>query len=158
MKLKIMGAMLASFVMLTACGNEADTGVTEASPSAEIVKARQANFRVFGGSMKSLSEQMRSSTPDFVKIREASNNMIAASEGMANWFPEGSGPESGLKTDAKAEIWVDRTDFDTKIAAFNAAQSAFSEAVSTENIVLIQAAFGGVGPSCKACHDKYKAD
>ena len=60
--------------------------------------------------------------------------------------------------DAKAEIWTDSVDFQTKSEKFAAAAKALQAAAQTADQAKIKAAFMDFRGNCKACHDKYKAD
>jgi cytochrome c556 len=63
-------------------------------------------------------------------------------------FPAGS--DKGT-TRAKPEIWSNKDDFKNKFAAMQDAVNALSAGdKSVQNL-------GGLGQSCKACHDDYKA-
>jgi cytochrome c556 len=72
---------------------------------------------------------------------------------MAAGFPVGS--DQG-DTKALAAIWTDKAGFDAAVANFNTAAGALRVASNAKNLDGIKAAFGEVGKTCGACHDKYR--
>ena len=72
---------------------------------------------------------------------------------LAAGFPVGS--DQG-DTKALAAIWTDKAGFDAAVANFNTAAGALLVASNAKNLDGIKAAFGEVGKSCGACHDKYR--
>jgi cytochrome c556 len=62
------------------------------------------------------------------------------------------------KSEAKPNIWTDRADFDAKADAMVAAAVALKTAAATGDKAATTAAMQKVGGSCKACHDKYRAE
>ena len=61
-------------------------------------------------------------------------------------------------SDAKADIWQNKDDFDAKMQdLFNAAQDLAKTAQAGDKDANFKA-FRNMGKTCKACHDKYKAD
>jgi len=132
------------------------TAVAEAlSPRAQI-EARQSNFKDLGGAFKTLRDQLRRSSPDLISIEQAAQSVKELSHDQAVWFPKGTGPETGIKTDAKPEIWSDSAGFvaaNKKLAEESAKLYAVALAKDIEGIkanVLV------VGQACKGCHDKYR--
>ena len=76
---------------------------------------------------------------------------------VASLFPPGTGPDVG-KTGAKPEIWQDPQDFTAKAGDFQKAAQAFGGAVQSGDMNAIKATWADLGKSCKACHDKYRAE
>ena len=67
------------------------------------------------------------------------------------------GSEKG-KTDASANIWQDKADFDDKMAAFVNNAELLAQAAQTGDKNSMKQAFMETGKSCKGCHDVYKKD
>ena len=115
---------------LAACGGSeepaSDAGNAQAtSEFADIVEARQGNLKDLGGSFKAISDQLRSGNADIAIIQDAAATALdIANEDFPSWFPEGSGAESGLETDALPTIWSERDDF---IAAHERLKGAAAE-------------------------------
>src|SRR5690349_7054757 len=70
------------------------------TPRAQI-EARQSNFKDLGGAFKTIRDQLRLSRPDLIAIEQAAQSVKEMASEHANWFPKGTGPESGYDTDAK---------------------------------------------------------
>ena len=68
-------------------------------------------------------------------------------------FVEGS--DKG-NTRAKPEIWTERAKFDAAVSKSQDDVAKLVVAGKSGNLDQIKAAAGGVGQSCKACHDTYQ--
>jgi cytochrome c556 len=123
----------------------------------KAVVARQAHYRELNAAFRALNEELRKDAPDKAALAADAGKMRALAEDLPSWFPKGSGPEAGVKTAAKAEIWTDA-------AGFGAAASG----LQTETVKLEQAAMAGdldalraqarvTGGACKTCHDQFRA-
>jgi cytochrome c556 len=75
------------------------------------------------------------------------------------WFPQGTGPDVG-KTGAKPDIWLpqNKADFGTKLHNFQIAAPKFQAAAAGNDLAATKARFAELGATCKACHDKYRAE
>ena len=159
-------AALASLALLGACGSgdapvDAEAAATPLSnglTAAETVEARQTHLKAVGKAFKTISDNLKSGEPDLAAIQAAAASVPAETSGMADWFPEGSGPASGVKTDALPVIWETRADFDTKLADFQAAAATLGTVAAAGDIAAITEAFAATGATCKACHQTYRAD
>ena len=91
-------------------------------------------------------------------IQAAAASVPAETADMADWFPEGSGPASGVETDALPAIWENKADFDSKVDDFQAAAATLASTAAAGDIAAITSAFQATGATCKACHQTYRAD
>lgn len=163
-------AAFVAMIFLSACGQEGETSSSAPSPDAAsatlengmtvkaVIEARQAQLKKLGSAFKTINDQLKSGSPDMAAIQAAAASVPVEAEGMANWFPEGSGPESGIETDALPKIWETRADFDQKISDFQAAAAQLATVAQGGDPAAIGAAFGATGGTCKACHDDYRLD
>jgi cytochrome c556 len=162
-------AALAGLALLGACGSgdapavpaEAESAVVPLSngmTAAEVIDARQTHLKAVGKGFKTISDNIKASEPDMAAIQAAAASVSVETADMADWFPEGSGPASGVKTDALPVIWETRADFDAKIADFQAAAATLDTVARAGNITAITEAFQATGATCKACHQTYRAD
>ena len=91
-------------------------------------------------------------------IQAAAASVPTETADMGYWFPEGSGPASGVKTDALPAIWENKADLDSKIADFQAAAATLASTAEAGDIAAISEAFNATGATCKSCHETYRAD
>jgi cytochrome c556 len=74
------------------------------------------------------------------------------------YFPKGSGPESGLKTRAKPEIWKDNAAFVKLQGDMITAAKALDAAAASGNAAGLGSARNTLGGTCKSCHDRFRAE
>lgn len=168
----ILVSMLAGMLLLSACGGgdtssevaseaASDTGSVQlpnGMTAAEQIEARQGQLKKLGEAFKTIFDQTKAGEPDLAAIQAAAASAVTESAGMKDWFPEGTGPDSGAETDALPAIWESPEDFDMKIDDFNAAVEQLKLAADGGSLEAITAAFQATGGTCKACHDKYRLD
>ena len=122
------------------------------------IKARQKALKSVGGAFKDISDELKADAPDITKIQTAAANIPTLVEGMENWFPEGTGPDSGVETDALPVIWESKEDFQQKTSDMQTAAANLNTVAQGGDAAAIGAAFKETGGTCKACHDKYRLD
>ncbi|MEO1662306.1 MAG: cytochrome c [Pseudomonadota bacterium] len=122
------------------------------------IEARQQGYKAIGRNFKTINDQLKTTSPELEAIQAAADAMVEASEGMSDWYPAGTGPESGVKTEALAVIWDDPEGFAVKVADYEAALTALDAATATGDFEAIAAAAKATGPTCGACHDKFRLD
>ena len=151
-------AAIAGVSLLAACGgSDSSAPESEVAPAAEEVvldngmtpkeqiELRQGQLKKLGKAFKTISDQLKASEPDMAAIQAAAASVPVESEGMADWFPAGTGPDSGVKTDALPAIWEEPDLFTEKLSDFQMAAGALATAAET-------------GGTCKSCHEKFRAD
>ncbi|KMS54821.1 cytochrome C [Novosphingobium barchaimii LL02] len=144
--------MSAAFLAVTS------TLAVAASPAATTIATRHANFKKMGGAMKVLKDQLASGTIDKPAAVTAAKTLAATGRAQAGLFPNGSGPSSGVKTDALPAIWTNRAVFDGQMKAFIAQADKMVVAANTGNAAAVGAQFKAVGGTCAACHKQFRAD
>jgi cytochrome c556 len=79
---------------------------------------------------------------------------------LAPQAPEGfaKGSEKGAETDAKADIWANPEDFQGKANDFANEAKTLSEVAKGGDEAKMKEQFKKLAGTCKACHEKYKAD
>lgn len=121
-----------------------------------LMKARSDHMKDLGGAAKNAGMTLHSPSPDLAVVKQSAAAMAALAPKLLSWFPAGTGPDVG-NTRAKPEIWQKQEDFALKARDFQKAVADFGDAAQSGNFDRINAAFGAVGTSCKACHDLYRA-
>jgi cytochrome c556 len=74
------------------------------------------------------------------------------------WSAFGAGTDKGAPNRAKAEIWSDAAKFKAASEKMQAEVAKLDAAAKSGSLDAIKAAMGGVGGSCKACHDDFRAE
>ena len=167
-------------VSLAACGQDAtppnnvaavetnsvETTENVATPAAapatkeealKIMHERHEGMEDIGKATKAIKRSLDSSSPDIAAIQKSAATIAELAAKSPNWFPQGTGPDVG-KTEAKAEIWQNYPDFAAKDRDFLKAEQALNATAASGNLDAIKAGFADLGKSCKACHDKYRAE
>lgn len=161
-------AVTALALGLAACGpgdkgKEPDPKSTSSSiePGADtesIVKARQANFKKIGASMKALGEEVKGGTADSDRAKAAIATIVELTADIPEWFPEGSGPVSGVKTKALPVIWEKWSDFEAIAKQINVDASLVKTRIDAGSVDNINGPLRRVASSCKTCHETFKAE
>ena len=176
-------AIAASLTILAGCGgsNERQAGNAAANSSAataaaaansaaavavapvsgqaakRVMHERHEGMEAIGKANKALRRQLDSASPDLAAVRQSTARIADLAQKSLRWFPPGTGPDVG-KTGAKPAIWENPQDFAAKGNDFHRAAQALNAAAAGNDIAAIKARFGDLGKSCKACHDKYRAE
>ena len=138
-----------------AASTVAVTPLASAASSANTaISARQANFKKMGGAMKALKDEL-SGSDDKAKMLAAAKTIAAVSRQQVKLFPAGTGPSSGVKTEALAVIWTDRATFDGEAKKLIAEADKLVAAVGTGNA---GDQFKAVGATCGSCHRKFRQE
>lgn len=127
------------------------------SGTADIIRERQANYKEMGKASKAIADELKAATPSLPTIRENAERLANYAPRILTWFPAGSGPESGVRTRAKAEVWSDQEGFGRAAADFIAATEEFNAVVRTGDVAAINAARPELGKACSNCHDRFRA-
>ncbi len=124
--------------------------------AAKVEKDRHDNFHKIGSAFKNINDGLKADKPDTKAIAAQAKIIQDLSGKIPSWFPKGSGPEAGIKTRAKAEIWSDWATFGAS------AKSLQTEAGKLQTIALkgdldgVKAQVKATGGACKTCHDKFR--
>jgi cytochrome c556 len=126
-------------------------------PAAQIIQARQANYKQMAAAVKGINDQLRGGSPDLGAIRPRAALLAHHALYVLRWFPHGSGPQAGVQTRARPEIWSDRGGFERAGAALLVAARALNRAAQSGDVAAVRAAMPALTRACSACHDDYRA-
>jgi cytochrome c556 len=146
----LAAAALAGIVTAAAAQNRA-------SHAADTIRMRQANYKQMGAAMKGINDQIRGGAPAIDAIRGGSRTILRHAPNVLRWFPRGTGPESGIRTRARPEIWSDHAGFTRAGATLLVAAQRLDAAARGGDIAAIRAAVPPVARACGSCHDSYRA-
>ena len=128
------------------------------SPGGKAVKARHDHFEELGDASKKLNDQLKGGKPNFAEIKADADRIAVLAPQIKDWFPVGSGPQDGKRTDARAEVWTQPAEFQQAAARLGDTVNALTATVATGDTTAIAASAKTMGGACKSCHDKFKKD
>lgn len=127
-----------------------------AADMTSVIQARQAHYKEIGKAAKGINETLKTSAPDVGAIKAGAKTIDALAPQLPSWFPAGSGPEAGVKTTAKAEIWSNSAEFKKDAAAFAAEAKKFDAVAAGGDVNAIRAEYANLGNTCKTCHQSFR--
>lgn len=147
----VLGAIAALRVAAT------QVAAAQSADPAEVVKIRQEGFKKVGAAFKVIHNELSGAAPDAVKIASAAAQIRASTDAIQGWFPPGSGPQSGVKTHARAEIWSDARGFAaTRAAYIRQVEKSVRQLTDPGERGSWKQSSAALGQACKDCHDSYR--
>ena len=143
----------------TSSANTSTNAAEPGAPPADVagfMHDRHERYEELGDAMKAISRELKGGSPDMATIRRHADHMARFSQEAPSLFPRGTGPETGNRTRAKAEIWSDGETFRQRMTEFQAAATRFNQAAQSGDLAAVRAAMPGLGDSCKNCHDRFR--
>ena len=122
---------------------------------ADVVRTRIAGFRELGAAFKAINDGLRAE-PQTILIQQSARQVRNAASQMPTWFPAGSGPQLGVKTAAKPEIWSQSAKFQAAQNAFIGQAGKFQLAANSGNVAAMRLEARRLGATCKGCHDSFR--
>jgi cytochrome c556 len=141
-----------SLVLLALLGS--GLALAQESSVTDTIQARQKGFKAMGAAFKTVRDETQAGSPDAEKIRTAAVDIKTTADQISKWFPAGSGPEAGVKTAAKPEIWSDAQGFDTARSHLIEQAGTFSELAAAGKVD--GDAVRTLGRACGGCHEKFR--
>jgi cytochrome c556 len=143
-------------VRLIAAVSTAVMATSLAATPADDVRLRVTGLRELGAAFKSATDGLRGGEVQTILVQQAARQIVSTSRQMPRWFPSGSGPQPGLKTAAKPEIWARPAQFRAAQDRFIAQASVFQRAGNNGNADAIRAEARNLGATRKGCHDAFR--
>jgi cytochrome c556 len=150
-------AMAAGLSLAAGTALAADPTPAPTTPGGKAVVARQAHYKELNGAFRAINDELRKDAPDKAVVAANAGKIKALSEDLPSWFPKGSGPEAGVKTAAKAEVWTDAAGFAAAATKLQPETSKLQDVAAAGDLDAIKAQVRATGAACKACHDVYRA-
>ena len=127
------------------------------TPQAEdVIKGRQGAMMLSGVAMASIKGAIDAGQP-LASQRFSTRSLARWAHAVPGMFPAGSGPEAGVQSNARAEIWSDRAGFEARAADYAAAADRLAELAAGDDAAAFADQWTAVRATCQACHDGYKA-
>ena len=124
--------------------------------SEPLQSLRQSYFALLGMTFSPMGDMVKGKIEwnDALFTEWANDLNHAAQFGVERGFAPGS--EKGT-TRAKADIWSNMDDFQSKLDDFRAAAATLTETAAGGDQAASRDQFIATGGTCKACHDEYKS-
>ena len=139
-----------------ASANVALPGAPPANVAA-FMHDRHERYEDLGKAMKAINRELKASAPSVDTIRRNADQIARFAQQAPSLFPAGTGPETGHRTRAKAEIWSDAETFRQRMTAFQTESGRFNQAAQSGDVAAVRAALPALANSCKNCHDRFRA-
>jgi cytochrome c556 len=123
----------------------------------DAIKYRQSAFTVMGAHVGRIGAMAQGRVPFDAKAA-ADNAAIVSAMARLPFTAFGEGTDKGMPNRAKPEIWKDAAKFKAASDKMVAEIAKLETAAKAGNLDAIKAAMGGVGGSCKGCHDDFRKD
>lgn len=149
---RIIGLFVAGSLLAVSGGYIA----AQSTAPADIIKQRQDSLKDMGGQMKAIGDQLKSGKPDKAVTVEAAKKIAVYAKALPKWFPAGTGPEAGVKTAAKPEIWTQRADFETAAGKLAPEADKLVQVAETGDADALGAQMKAVGGTCGGCHKVFR--
>lgn len=149
---RLLSASLATIAVLASLPAAAQFQKPE-----DAIKYRQSAFTVMGNHVGRIGAMAAGRAPFDAKAAAESAHIVStlAALPMAAF---GAGTDKGMPNRAKPEIWSDAAKFKAAGDKMVAEVAKLEAAAKSGSLDAIKAAMGGVGGSCKACHDDFRAE
>lgn len=122
----------------------------------DAIKYRKASFTVMASHFSRIGAMAQGKVPFDAKAA-AENAQLATLMAPLPFTAFGEGTDKG-DTRAKPEVWSQGDKFKAAATKMQEAIAKLNAATKTGDLGTIKAAFGGVGQSCKSCHDSFRRD
>jgi cytochrome c556 len=129
-----------------------------ASAASDIISSRIAGLRELGTQFKNVNDELKSGTPNMMILQISARQIRDVAKTQYSWFPAGSGPEAGVKTKAKPEIWTKAADFKAAQDNFTKQANAFFQVASKGDVAGMRTQVRVLGAACGGCHRTFRTD
>ncbi|THD57604.1 cytochrome c [Phenylobacterium sp.] len=162
---RMWGATVALIAAVAGAGAGVGAGAATAAdptPAAPVsaggkaAVARQAHFEDQAAGFKAIGDELKKETPDKAAIQAGADKINATAQDLPSWFPRGSGPEAGVKTAAKAEVWTDAAGFADAAQRLQDETAKLQQVAMAGDLDAIRAGVRATGAACAGCHAKYR--
>lgn len=123
----------------------------------DAIKYRQSALFVMQQNFSRVAAMASGKAPFDAKVA-ADSAAVAEFASKLPWAGFGEGTDKGRENRAKAEIWSDKAKFNDYAEKMQLEMGKLSVAAKSGNIDSIKQAVGGVGGSCKTCHDAFRKE
>jgi cytochrome c556 len=120
------------------------------------VTTRQANYKELQRTMGGINAELQKEAPDMALVKAGAAKVRELASHIPSWFPAGSGPETGMKTAAKPEVWSDGKGFAAAAKHLQDETVKLQTIADAGDLEAVKAQTKATSAACKACHDVYR--
>ena len=124
--------------------------------AADAIHGRIDRLHDLGVVSKNVRDELNKDSPNLMILQISAREIGNAAQGMPSWFPQGSGPQPGVKTRAKPEILTRPGEFKKVQDAFIAQVAVFVKAAASGNFEAMRTEHGKLARTCTNCHDAFR--
>jgi cytochrome c556 len=158
----VSGPVVAVALLLTSSlciAQQADDD--EPSDVQQTIETRQHHYADLGAAFKSMNDELRNKKPVISMYGRYLKQLVELArllQDQERFFPAGTGPESGHKTAALAQIWTDKRQFAAKGNALVVEVEKLQKVVTDGGAMqAIANQHKVVGKTCEDCHKAFRA-
>ncbi|MFD1613196.1 c-type cytochrome [Sphingomonas tabacisoli] len=129
-----------------------------AATGADVARTRHEGYRELGAAFKNVNDELKGGSPQVYVLQLSARQIRNVAQQQFNWFPAGSGPQPGVKTRAKVEIWANPGEFKRLQTAFANQANLFFQAAATRDVAKIRAQVKPLGATCASCHRSFRTE
>lgn len=157
-RFNLAGSVVLLLVTPLVFGGEASKA--DSPDPATVIEMRRQGFKDMGAAFKGVRDQFRRPKPVMVMIREYTKPLVRYSNEpvLEHWFPEGTGPDQGIETEALPVIWERPEEFAALWEDYTAATSDLQAALASGDMGIARDQARKVGETCTSCHDVFRAE
>jgi cytochrome c556 len=134
----------------------AATAAAQMKPD-DVIEYRRSAMTMVDWNFKPMSAMVKGKIPfDAREFAKRADRVALLTPQLLEGFAKGS--DKGAETDAKPEIWTHFDDFQSKLNDLINESKTLSEVAKSGDEGTMKEQFKKLGGTCKACHDKYKAE
>ena len=123
----------------------------------KVIRYRQSAMDMIGWNFSPLGAMVKGKTPfDAKEFSRRADRLEWLGPQLLEGFSKGS--DTGAETDAKAEIWTAFEDFQARLDDYVNESKKLAEVARNGSEADMKEQFKKTAESCKACHDKYRAE
>lgn len=156
--MKAISKIIVSGLLTASAFTVVATPATSQKHANKSTEWRQATFQLIASNMGSLGAMAKGKIPVDAATAEKNATRINQLAYMISDYMSVDTRKFDVKTEALDKVWEQPDEFNEKIQALIEASANLQTAAKSGDSGAIKSAIGGVGKSCKGCHDQFKAD
>jgi cytochrome c556 len=154
--MRFKGRLIGLVLACAMTGESAGLALADDPAPADIIKTRQQRLKDTGAAMKAIVDQIKTGMPDKAVTVPAAGKVVQTAKDLPTWFPKGTGPEAGVKTAAKPEIWTMPDDFKAAAEKLGPEADKLASVAASGDGAALLAQLQATGKVCGACHKEFR--